>query len=127
MEAKEGSCNTLTTLSKNWSQASGSSQLTPNDKFMYKAIILHLRDIVQLKDITQCVTVAKTDKLKSSHGGWYYQSCHECPRVAKGQQPPYICGAGHNTDTDIYRSFFTNTFHLDLPYLTILCGHNKLA
>ncbi|XP_058780943.1 uncharacterized protein LOC131655057 [Vicia villosa] len=85
------------------SQTSGTTHLSPYDKFMYKAILLPLREIVNLKSVTQCITVAKTTRLKAAPGGWYYKACHACTMVAKGNQPPYVCGKGHQTETEIYR------------------------
>ncbi|XP_058784084.1 uncharacterized protein LOC131658852 [Vicia villosa] len=52
---------------------------------------------------TQCVTVGKIKQLKAAQGGWYYLACHACPKFAKGDQPPYVCGAGHATETEILR------------------------
>ncbi|XP_058733876.1 uncharacterized protein LOC131605549 [Vicia villosa] len=34
--------------------------------------------------------IAKVNKLEAAQGGWCYQRCHECPRVAKGDQPTYV-------------------------------------
>ncbi|XP_058736051.1 uncharacterized protein LOC131608135 isoform X3 [Vicia villosa] len=92
----------MTALSQQ-SQTSGSIQLSPLDKFMYKAMVIPLSDVVKLKDETQCITIAETLRIKAAPGGWFYRACHACPRVAKGNQPPYVCGKGHGTETEIYR------------------------
>ncbi|XP_058783248.1 uncharacterized protein LOC131657918 [Vicia villosa] len=85
------------------SQASGNSQMTPYDKFMHKAVVLPLCDIIKLNTTTQCVTVGKIKQLKAAQGGWYYLACHACPKFAKGNQPPYVCSNGHSTETEILR------------------------
>lgn len=53
--------------------------------------------------LTWCVTVATTYKLKSSGKGWYYLTCYNCLRVAKRNYPSYVCKSGHKTETEIYR------------------------
>lgn len=53
--------------------------------------------------VTQCVTVATTYKLKVAHGGWYYQAYHACPRASKEDNRPFVCSSGHSTETEIYR------------------------
>ncbi|XP_058746645.1 uncharacterized protein LOC131619576 [Vicia villosa] len=93
----------LSLQSQTMSQYSNSSQHSLYDKLMYKATVHPLADIVKLKELAQCVTVATITKLKAAQGGWYYQACHECPRVAKGMLPPYECPLGHKTETAIYR------------------------
>ncbi|XP_058782267.1 uncharacterized protein LOC131656614 [Vicia villosa] len=85
------------------SQTSGNSQMTPYDKFMLKAVVLPLCDIIKLNTTTQCVTVGKIKRLKAAQGGWYYLACYACPKFAKGNQPPYVCSAGHSTETEILR------------------------
>ncbi|XP_058727010.1 uncharacterized protein LOC131598426 [Vicia villosa] len=97
------SSQALSLQSQTMSQYSSSSQHTPYDKLMYKATVHTLADIVKLKELAQCVTVATITKLKAAQGGWYYQACHECPRTAKGLLPPYECPLGHKTETAIYR------------------------
>ncbi|KAL5079716.1 hypothetical protein RYX36_008137, partial [Vicia faba] len=52
--------------------------------------------------VAQRVTVATTYKLKTAPGDWYYKACCVCPRVAKGDQPPCVCGASHNTETESF-------------------------
>lgn len=44
------SSQSMTTLSQ-FSQGSAGSQLTPYDKFMYKTILLHLSEIIKLKNV----------------------------------------------------------------------------
>ncbi|XP_058744322.1 uncharacterized protein LOC131616890 [Vicia villosa] len=85
----ESSSQALSLQSQTLSQYSTSSQHTLYDKLMYKATVLPLVEIVKLKELAQCVTVATITKLKAAQGGWYYQACHQCPRVAKGNEPPY--------------------------------------
>ncbi|XP_058763554.1 uncharacterized protein LOC131637002 [Vicia villosa] len=94
----ESSSQALSLQSQTMSQYSNSSQHSLYDKLMYKATVHPLADI-----LAQCVTVATITKLKAAQGGWYYQACHECPRVAKGMLPPYECPLGHKTETAIYR------------------------
>ncbi|XP_058734329.1 uncharacterized protein LOC131606060 [Vicia villosa] len=70
---------------------------------MYKATVLPLVEIVKLKELAQCVTVGTITKLKAAQGGWYYQACHQCPRVAKGNEPPYeFFNAGTNASFVIW-------------------------
>ncbi|XP_058753022.1 uncharacterized protein LOC131626208 [Vicia villosa] len=99
----ESSSQALSLQSQTLSQYSTSSQHTPYDKLMYKATVRPLVEIVKLKEEAQCVTVATITKLKAAQGGWYYQACHQCPRVAKGNEPPYECTLRHKTETAIYR------------------------
>lgn len=30
-------------------------------------------------------------------------ACYKCSKIAKGENPPYTCDAGHNTETEIVR------------------------
>lgn len=53
--------------------------------------------------ISYCVTVAQIEKVNSTKNGWYYFACHKCPKIAKGDKPPYTCDDGHNTETEIVR------------------------
>ncbi|XP_058784467.1 uncharacterized protein LOC131659272 [Vicia villosa] len=99
----ESSSQALSLQSQTLYQYSTSSQHTLYDKLMYKATVLPLADIVKLREITQCVTVATVTKQRAAQGGWYYQACHQCPRVAKGNEPLSECGLRHKTETAIYR------------------------
>lgn len=51
MSSIEGSSQTLTSQSQNWSQTFGNSQLSPYDKLMYKAIVLPISQIIKIKDV----------------------------------------------------------------------------
>ncbi|CAL5208269.1 unnamed protein product [Lathyrus oleraceus] len=93
----------MSTESNLWSQNSSSSQMTSYDKFMSNYTPLFLRDIINLPDLSRCVIVATTKKMKATGNGWYYLACCKCPRVAKGASPPYTCSDGHSTETKIYR------------------------
>ncbi|CAL5186064.1 unnamed protein product [Lathyrus oleraceus] len=76
--------------------------MTSYDKFMSNATPLCPRDIINLPDLSWCVTVATTKKLKATGNGWYYLACCKCPKVANGASPPYICSDGHSTETGIF-------------------------
>lgn len=53
--------------------------------------------------ISYCVTVATIEKVNSTKHGWYFLACHKCPKIARGEKPPYTCDDGHNTETEIVR------------------------
>ncbi|RHN55405.1 putative nucleic acid-binding protein [Medicago truncatula] len=53
--------------------------------------------------ISYCVTVAEVEKVNSTKFGWYYFACFKCGKIAKGDNPPYTCESGHNTETEIVR------------------------
>lgn len=84
-------------------QSYSSSQVATQDDLLSKNTILPLSQIIQLDQITYCVTVAKVEKVNSTGNGWYYFACHKCPKIAKGDKPPYTCDDGHNTETEIVR------------------------
>ncbi|KAI5396274.1 hypothetical protein KIW84_062468 [Lathyrus oleraceus] len=43
-----------------------------------------------MNQLTWCITVATSKKLKATGNGWYYQAYYNCPKVAKGNSPPYV-------------------------------------
>ncbi|XP_058731680.1 uncharacterized protein LOC131623307 isoform X2 [Vicia villosa] len=92
------SCNSQLT-----SQGSENTQQTPVQKLLSKAVVMPLTEITKLTDITFCATVAETKILVASPFGWYYRACHLCPRVARGDKPPFLCEAGHSTEAEIFR------------------------
>jgi len=64
------------------------------------------------------LTVAKIEKVNSTKKGWYYFACHKCPKIAKGDKPPYTCEDGHNTETEIVR------YVIYVTYMTMKYGMN---
>ncbi|KAL5081945.1 hypothetical protein RYX36_010366, partial [Vicia faba] len=52
---------------------------------------------------TSCITVANIGKLIVSKYSWYYQACHQCPKVARGDLPSYKCKAQHLIECEIFR------------------------
>lgn len=84
-------------------QSSSSSQFTSEDDLLTNTMVLPLSHVIQLDQISYCVTVAKIEKVNSTKNGWYYFACHKCPKIAKGDKPPYTCEDGHNTETEIVR------------------------
>lgn len=62
-----------------------------------------LSPILELEQISYCVTVATVDKVNSTKYGWYFLVFHKCNKTAKGDNPPYTCEASHNTKTEIVR------------------------
>ncbi|XP_058787962.1 uncharacterized protein LOC131662249 isoform X3 [Vicia villosa] len=85
------------------SQNSYTSCQSPSQKLLSNAVLLHLEQIVKLKETTFCATVATITKIFASRYGWYYQACHECPNEVTGDKPPYKCTKGHETKTAIFR------------------------
>ncbi|XP_058741148.1 uncharacterized protein LOC131613501 [Vicia villosa] len=83
------------------SQNSKNSQLTPVQKLLSKVVVLPIVEIIQLKDITFCATVATTKLLAASLFGWYYRACHMCQSIARGDKPPFECEAGQETMAEI--------------------------
>ncbi|XP_058750998.1 uncharacterized protein LOC131624017 [Vicia villosa] len=92
----------LGSQSQVWSQNSGSSYLTPYQKFMAKTFVLPLKGIKELNIDTFCITIAKINKLIASKYGWYYQACHQCPKVSRGDKPPFKCDAEHLSEYKTY-------------------------
>lgn len=84
-------------------QARSGSQFSTDDDLLSNPLTMPLADILQLDQISYCVTVAKVEKVNSTKFGWYYLACHKCGKIAKGDNPPYTCDAGHNTETEIVR------------------------
>lgn len=112
-------------------QSYGSSQLSSEADLLSNSMILPLSNIIQLDQvsplkttsttsilyflfpnitptltnfqISYCVTVAKIVKVNSTKHGWYFFACHKCPKIARGDKPPYTCEDGHNTETEIVR------------------------
>lgn len=84
-------------------QSYSSSQLTSEEDFLSNNMILPIANIIQLDQITYCVTAATIEKVKSTRHGWYYFACHKCPKIAKGDNAPYTCEDGHNTETEIVK------------------------
>ncbi|CAK8536381.1 unnamed protein product [Lathyrus sativus] len=70
---------------------------------MSNATLLCLRDLINLPNVTWYVTVATINKLKATANGWHYHACFKCPKVVKGEAPPYICVDGHSIEVEIYR------------------------
>ncbi|XP_058775346.1 uncharacterized protein LOC131649610 [Vicia villosa] len=66
----ESSSQALSLQSQTLSQYSTSSQHTLYDKLMYKATVLPLVEIVKLKELAQCVTVATITKLKAAQASF---------------------------------------------------------
>ncbi|XP_058760390.1 uncharacterized protein LOC131633721 [Vicia villosa] len=85
------------------SQNSENQQLTPVQKVFSKAVVLPIAEIIQLTDITFCATVATTKLLVASPFGWYYRACHMCQSIARGDNPPFECEAGHETMAEVLR------------------------
>ncbi|XP_058765889.1 uncharacterized protein LOC131639409 [Vicia villosa] len=85
------------------SQNSENSQLSPVQKLLSKAVVLPIADIIQLRDITFCATVATTKLLVASPFGWYYRACHICQSIARGDKAPFECETGHETMAEIFR------------------------
>ncbi|XP_058745812.1 uncharacterized protein LOC131618650 [Vicia villosa] len=85
------------------SHNSKNTQLSPMQKLLSKAVVLPIADIIQLRDITFCATVATTKLLVASPFGWYYRACHMCQSIARGDKAPFECEAGHETMAEIYR------------------------
>ncbi|WJX76061.1 hypothetical protein P8452_59523 [Trifolium repens] len=79
-------------------QSSSLSQYSAVDKFMDKAIVLPLNQLLALSENTVCVTVARTTKLIPNSKGWYYKACSKCIKSAKGDTLPLICPDGHATN-----------------------------
>lgn len=78
-----------------------------------------LINYLHILQITYCVTVVRVEKVNSTSFGWYYLVCCKCPKVAKGEKPPYTCESGHNIETEIVRqlgSFITPSMR-QLQYL----------
>lgn len=84
-------------------QSQSGSQFSTDDDILNNPLIMPLADILQLEQISYCVTVAKVEKVNSTKFGWYYLACFKCGKIAKGDKPPYTCDAGHNTETEIVR------------------------
>ncbi|XP_058733458.1 uncharacterized protein LOC131605078 [Vicia villosa] len=85
------------------SQNSENTQPNPVQKLLSKAVVLPIDEIIQLKDITFCATVATTKLLVASPFGWYYRACHMCQSIARGDKPPFECEAGHETMAEVLR------------------------
>ncbi|XP_058725833.1 uncharacterized protein LOC131597139 [Vicia villosa] len=85
------------------SQNSENQQLTPVQKLLSKAVVLPIAEIIQLKDIRFCATVATTKLLVVSPFGWYYRACHMCQSIARGNNPPFECEAGHEIMAEVFR------------------------
>ncbi|KAL5099736.1 hypothetical protein RYX36_004063, partial [Vicia faba] len=107
--------NSLTTTSCNsrgWSQKSSSSHMSITKKFLDEYIQIKFNEISQLAEPMFCVTVATTDKLLESGHDWCYIACHQCPRVAKGEIPPFFCSVGHRIEAEIRRfKIFVEVVH----------------
>ncbi|RHN53216.1 putative nucleic acid-binding protein [Medicago truncatula] len=84
-------------------QSQSSSQFITDDDLLSNPLIMPLADILQLQEISYCVTVAEVEKVNSTKFGWYYFACFKCGKIAKGDNPPYTCESGHNTETEIVR------------------------
>jgi hypothetical protein len=69
---------------------------------LYNIAYIHL-GCTHYVQITYCVTAATIEKVKSTRHGWYYFACHKCPKIAKGDNAPYTCEDGHNTETEIVK------------------------
>ncbi|KEH22461.1 plant OB fold protein, putative [Medicago truncatula] len=84
-------------------QTFSGSQFNIEDEILANNLIMPLYEIIQLDQITYCVTVVRVEKVNSTSFGWYYLVCCKCPKVAKGEKPPYTCESGHNIETEIVR------------------------
>ncbi|RHN74002.1 putative nucleic acid-binding protein [Medicago truncatula] len=94
------------------------SQVATQDDLLSKNTVLPLSQVIQLDQITYCVTVATIQKVNSNKNGWYYFACHKCPKIAKGDKPPYTCEDGHNTEIEIVRY----KLEMDVSYESDRCN-----
>ncbi|PNX58642.1 replication A1-like protein, partial [Trifolium pratense] len=85
------------------SQSSGGSMYTPEQKLCHNAEIMSLPQMMSLSRDTNCVTVVNTVRVRTNNKGWYYQACYKCPKTASGDKPPFKCGDGHPTETEIWK------------------------
>ncbi|WJX69988.1 hypothetical protein P8452_54147 [Trifolium repens] len=75
-------------------QSTSLTQYSAVDKFMDKAIVLPLNQLLALSENTICVTVARTTKVVPNSKGWYYKACSKCIKSAKGDSLPLLCPDG---------------------------------
>ncbi|XP_039690141.1 uncharacterized protein [Medicago truncatula] len=87
-------------LSSQFASPSSSSmtQYSSIERFIGSAVVLPLKEIMQLTETTVCVTVVKINQVKPSKNGWYYKACTKCNRVAKGDTLPLLCDQKHETN-----------------------------
>ncbi|CAL0315151.1 unnamed protein product [Lupinus luteus] len=86
----------LDTLSQDNSQLSQYSNLTDDDRFMYKAdvkSISEISDLTSSEEIT-CVTVGTTTMFFVGKQGWYYDGCTKCTKKADVKDGPFTCKCG---------------------------------
>ncbi|WJX23995.1 hypothetical protein P8452_13162 [Trifolium repens] len=109
----------LSSQSQMLSQSTQLSQYTPTDKFLANALILPLKDVLNLPEAQTCVTVVKTLKIVPTRFGWYYKLCSQCRGSAKGDTLPIKCDKGHEThvinlryklDVEVEAGGFRTTF-----------------
>ncbi|KAK2417374.1 replication protein A 70 kDa DNA-binding subunit B [Trifolium repens] len=91
------SLTNMTGGSQFFTQSTSLTQYSAVDKFMDKAIVLPLNQLLALSENTVCVTVARTTKVVPNSKGWYYKACSKCIKSAKGDSLPLLCPDGHAT------------------------------
>ncbi|WJX39532.1 hypothetical protein P8452_27064 [Trifolium repens] len=109
----------LSSQSQMLSQSTQLTQYTPTNKFLSNALILPLKDVLNLPEAQTCVTVVKTLKIVPTRLGWYYKLCSQCRGSAKGYTLPIKCDKGHEThvinmryklDVEVEAEGFRTTF-----------------
>ncbi|GAU28074.1 hypothetical protein TSUD_223150 [Trifolium subterraneum] len=81
----------------------GGAQYTPQEKFVFNATHMALKDICKLKEDTICVTVATTLKFHVSKHGWFYYNCTNCNIKAADPKKPYKCKCEEQVNEPIPR------------------------
>ncbi|KAF1885673.1 hypothetical protein Lal_00039521 [Lupinus albus] len=88
------SCDTMTQCN---SQLSQYSNLSDDDRFLYKASVKSINEISSLtstEEIT-CVIVGTTTMFVVGRQGWYYDGCGKCTKKADVKDGPFTCKCGH--------------------------------
>lgn len=109
------------------SQSYSITQVATEDDLLSKSMILPLSQVIQLDQITYAVTIATIEKVNSTKNGWYYFACHKCPKLAKGDKPPYTCDDGHNTETEIVRYKLEMDVSYDLDKAVFVVWDREVA
>lgn len=127
------SLRNTTSNTRQWSQQSASSQMTPSENFLDKAVQLGLDIITVLNEVCSvspmegssfnknmyvflyikhdiitmqsmlCVIVAITDNFIADENEWCYRSCDQCLQTGKDDKAPFLCRVGHQTEAEIWR------------------------
>ncbi|XP_019436881.1 PREDICTED: uncharacterized protein LOC109343166 isoform X1 [Lupinus angustifolius] len=100
-------------LSQGNTQLSQYSNLSNDDRFMYKAEVKTLSQIAALtsaEEIT-CVTIGTTAMFIIGKQGWYYDGCLKCTKKVDVKDGPFTCKCG------TYNLSSTPTYKLDIKVI----------